>query len=73
MMETVNISQTSVNFYKTRWCNIPEDGPSGHAVWGVGLDHFNAETVGLNPALGMDVCPCLLIIIIHLSLYNNAI
>jgi hypothetical protein len=25
MMEAVSTSETSVNFYKTTWCNIPED------------------------------------------------
>jgi hypothetical protein len=25
-------------------------GPSGRAVWGVGLDGLDAETVGSNPA-----------------------
>jgi hypothetical protein len=24
--------------------------PSGHAIWGLGLDRLDAETVGLNPA-----------------------
>jgi hypothetical protein len=26
MMEAVSTSETLVNFYKTTWCNIPEDG-----------------------------------------------
>jgi hypothetical protein len=25
MMEAVNTSETSINFYQTTWCNIPED------------------------------------------------
>jgi hypothetical protein len=25
-------------------------GPSSRAVWGIGLDRLDAETVGLNPA-----------------------
>jgi hypothetical protein len=45
-------------------------GPTGRAVWG--LDHLNAETVGSNPAWGMDVCPRLSIIIIHLSPCRDA-
>jgi hypothetical protein len=25
-------------------------GPRGHAVWGIGPDRFDTDTVGLNPA-----------------------
>jgi hypothetical protein len=41
-------------------------GPSGCAVWGIGLDHLDAEAVGLNPIQGRDVRPHLVVIIIHL-------
>jgi hypothetical protein len=41
-------------------------GSSGRAVLGVCLDRLDAETVGSNPAKGMDVCSRLFIII-HLS------
>jgi hypothetical protein len=27
-----------------------KSGPSGRAVWGVGLDYLDAETVSSNPA-----------------------
>lgn len=27
------------------------------ATWGVGLDRFYTEIVGLNPVWGMDDCP----------------
>jgi hypothetical protein len=47
--------------------------PSGCAVWGIGLDHLDTETVGSNPSSGMDVCPPqFFIIIIHLLPYHNA-
>jgi hypothetical protein len=36
--------------------------PSGRMVRGTGLDHFDAETVGLSSAKGMDICPRLFII-----------
>jgi hypothetical protein len=45
-------------------------GHSGRAVWAVGLDRLDGETVGSNPLWGIDVCPRL-IIIIHLSPYNR--
>jgi hypothetical protein len=32
-------------------------GPSGRAVWGVGLGRLVAGNEGSNPASGMDVCP----------------
>jgi hypothetical protein len=48
-------------------------GHSGHVVWGRGLDCMDAKIVGSNPAQGMDVCPCLFIIIIHLSPYQRYI
>jgi hypothetical protein len=35
------------------WNVVPEGeitGPSGRAVWSIGLDRLDAETVGLNPA-----------------------
>jgi hypothetical protein len=40
---------------KTNLCNLLQlnnatAGASGRAVWGVGLDHLEAETVGWNPA-----------------------
>jgi hypothetical protein len=38
-------------------------------VSGADLDPLDAETVGLNPAEGMDVCSCLFTII-HLSPYH---
>jgi hypothetical protein len=31
-------------------------GPSGHVVWGVGLDRLVADTMSSNPIEGMDVC-----------------
>jgi hypothetical protein len=52
IMEAVRASETSVA------------GPSGRTVRGVGLDHLAAETVGSNPAYGMDDCSRLFIIII---------
>jgi hypothetical protein len=45
-------------------------GPSDRTVSSVGLDRLDAETVGSDPAWGMDVCPRLLIIIINLSPSN---
>jgi hypothetical protein len=42
-------------------------GPSGRAVWGVGTDRLDAETVGSNHTKRMDGCPHLFISIIHLS------
>jgi hypothetical protein len=36
-------------------------GPSGRAVWGVGLDRLDAETVGSNPAYGMNACLCVML------------
>jgi hypothetical protein len=46
---------------------------SGRAVWGVVLDRLESDTVGSNPAYGMDVWPRLFIIIIniHLSPYRG--
>lgn len=38
--------------------------------WGVPIDRLQAESVGSNPAQGMDVRPRVLIII-HLSLYHR--
>jgi hypothetical protein len=45
-------------------------GSSGRAVLGVCLDRLDAETVGSNPAKGMDVCSRLFIII-HFSPYHR--
>jgi hypothetical protein len=33
MMEAVNTSETSENFYQTTRCNIPEDSPSYTPLW----------------------------------------
>jgi hypothetical protein len=45
-------------------------GPSGRLVWGIGLDHLDAETLGSNPTSGMDIFPHLFVII-HLSAYHE--
>jgi hypothetical protein len=44
-------------------------GPSGRTVWSVGLDRLGVDTVGSNPAQGLDVCHRLFIVIIYLSPY----
>jgi hypothetical protein len=38
-------------------CNCLCAGSGGLAVWGVGLDRLYDDSVGSNPAQGMDVCP----------------
>jgi hypothetical protein len=38
-------------------------GPSARRVW-------DAETVVSNPSFGMDVCPRLFVVVIHLSPYR---
>jgi hypothetical protein len=40
----------------TWWCNKALAGRSGRKIWGLGLDRWDAETTGLNPAEGMDGC-----------------
>jgi hypothetical protein len=52
--------------------NILSASPRRRAVRCKGLDLLGSQTVGSNPAYGIDVCPRLFIVIIitiHLSLY----
>jgi hypothetical protein len=44
----VRLSSTSIKWLNTKHHNVA--GPSVRAVWGVGLDHLDAETVGSNSA-----------------------
>jgi hypothetical protein len=43
--DTTDVTCTTQHTIITLYAN-----PSGHAVWGIGLDHLDAEMVGLNPA-----------------------
>jgi hypothetical protein len=62
----------SGNQYLTSCSTLLLAGPSAHVFWGIGLDRLDAETMGLNPAWGMDVCPRLfIIIIIHVFIINT--
>jgi hypothetical protein len=42
-----------------KYTSVVNAGHSGCVVWGMGLDRSDTGLVGLNPAQGMDVCPCL--------------